>query len=175
MLYTFFCTNVTNKQCSLPMQIPDLDFDREANELVAVAAQLDVSESRFVFKSLVNIYIYRPIHLSNRAPKNPFLHPSAPSFRIMAADTKSENGNASETTVTVDHTAYPPSPGPSEKPAVTLTPAQAEMHKKVLEHFQNESYKLPGVQDSDGGELKDEEKFWLVRFRFLSLSFFSLS
>jgi hypothetical protein len=91
----------------------------------------------------------------------------------MAADTntntKSENGSASETIVTVDYTAYPPPPGPSEKPAVTLTPAQAEMHKKVLEHFQSESYELPGVQD--GGELQDEEKFWLVRFRFLSLFF----
>ena len=88
----------------------------------------------------------------------------------MAADPKikSENGNASETTATVDYTVYPPPPGPSEKPAVTLTPAQAEMHKKVLEHFQSESYKLPGVQD--GGELEDEEKFWLVRFSFLSLS-----
>jgi len=94
----------------------------------------------------------------------------------MAADpntnTKSENGNASEMIATVDHTAYPPPPGPSEKPAVTLTPAQAEMHKKVLERFQSESYKLPGVQDGASRELKDEEKFWLVRFRFRSLSLF---
>jgi hypothetical protein len=100
----------------------------------------------------------------------------------MAADpntnTKSENGSASasEMTATVDYTAYPPPPGPSEKPAVTLTPAQAEMHEKVLEHFQSESYKLPGVQDEGGGELGDEEKFWLVcfrfRFRFRSLSLF---
>jgi hypothetical protein len=102
----------------------------------------------------------------------------------MAADpntNQSENGNASETmsvaVAAVDYTAYyPPPPGPSEKkPSATpnaaaghgggeLTPAQAEMHNKVLEHFQSESYKLPGVQD---GELMAEEKFWLVRFFFL--------
>ncbi|KAH9994862.1 CRAL/TRIO domain-containing protein [Russula vinacea] len=32
------------------------------------------------------------------------------------------------------------------------------MHKKVLEHFQNESYKIPGLKDS---ELREVEKFWL--------------
>jgi hypothetical protein len=56
-----------------------------------------------------------------------------------------------------------------------LTPAQAEMHKKVLEHFRSESYKLPaGVKEKEeggGGELRDEEKFWLVRFLILFLFF----
>jgi len=86
----------------------------------------------------------------------------------MAADpvTKSEdanvnlngNGNAN----VVDHAAYPPPPGPSEKPAAgKLTSAQEAMHKKVLEHFRSESYEMPGVQDD--GRLMDEEKFWLVR------------
>jgi hypothetical protein len=85
---------------------------------------------------------------------------------------KSENGDVS----VVDYTAYPPPPPPppgsSEKPvtpAVTragaasskLTPAQATMHKKVLEHFQSESYKIPSVKDGDG-ELLEVEKFWLV-------------
>ncbi|KAI0264451.1 CRAL-TRIO domain-containing protein [Gloeopeniophorella convolvens] len=32
------------------------------------------------------------------------------------------------------------------------------MHKKVLEHFTSETYKLPGAEK---GELVDEEKFWL--------------
>lgn len=90
------------------------------------------------------------------------------------ADTKVENGNASA----VAYTAYPPPPAPREKPTTTgadggLPPAQAEMHKKVLGHFQSESYKLPGVEEEDG-ELREEEKFWLVRFFFIlpSFSFF---
>lgn len=74
----------------------------------------------------------------------------------------------------VEYTAHPPPPltppGLSEKPVTPaatgaavgseLTPAQAAMHKKVLEHFQNESYKIPGLKDS---ELREVEKFWLVR------------
>jgi hypothetical protein len=90
--------------------------------------------------------------------------------------TKSENGNAS----VVEYTAYPPPPPPpspesSEEPitlAATgagagskLTPAQAAMHEKVLEHFQSESYTIPGIKD---GELLEAEKFWLVRVSFLS-------
>ena len=87
------------------------------------------------------------------------------------ADTKVENDNANLNAVA--YTAYPPPPptGPREKLTAEtdgLTPAQAEMHKKVLEHFRSESYKLPaGVkekEDGGGGELRDEEKFWLVRF-----------
>ena len=90
-------------------------------------------------------------------------------------DAKIENGNAAS--AVVDYTAYPPPPGPSENPATPpagpgagpdasgLTPAQAEMHKKVLEHFQNESYRITGVQN---GKLQEEEKFWLVRFLFFS-------
>lgn len=93
-------------------------------------------------------------------------------------DAKIENGNAAS--AVVDYTAYPPPPGPSGKPAAPpagpgagpdaggLTPAQAEMHKKVLEHFQNESYRITGVQN---GKLQEEEKFWLVRFFFFSFSF----
>lgn len=34
------------------------------------------------------------------------------------------------------------------------------MHKEVLEHFQSESYEIPGIAD---GELLEVEKFWLVR------------
>lgn len=68
-----------------------------------------------------------------------------------------ENGTAS-----VEYTAYPPPPPPiNEKPApAELSTAQAEMHKKVLEHFQNEAYKIPGLEN---GALLEEEKFWLVR------------
>jgi len=76
------------------------------------------------------------------------------------ADTKVENGSASANAVA--YTAYPPPPASREKPtagADGLPPAQAEMHKKVLEHFRNESYRLPGVKED--GELRDEEKFWL--------------
>ena len=83
------------------------------------------------------------------------------------ADTKVENENASARAV--DYTAYPPPPAPREKPtaeADELTPAQAEMHKRVLEHFRSESYRLPGVKEDEDGELRDEEKFWLVRFFF---------
>ena len=86
------------------------------------------------------------------------------------ANTKVENGNASANAVA--YTAYPPPPAHREKPtagADGLPPAHAEMHKKVLEHFRSESYKLPGVKED--GELRDEEKFWLVRF---SLFFFLL-
>ncbi|KAH9068375.1 CRAL/TRIO domain-containing protein [Lactarius deliciosus] len=67
----------------------------------------------------------------------------------------SENGNAG-----VDYTAYPPPPPPNEKPArAELSAAQAEMHKKVLEHFRSEAYKIPGIKD---GGLLEEEKFWLA-------------
>jgi hypothetical protein len=68
-----------------------------------------------------------------------------------------ENGTAS-----VDYTAYPPPPPPTnEKPTpAELSTAQAEMHKKVLKHFQNEAYKIPGVEN---GALLEDEKFWLVR------------
>jgi hypothetical protein len=74
----------------------------------------------------------------------------------MAANTI-ENGTAN-----VDYTAYPPPPPPTnEKPApAELSTAQAEMHKKVLGHFQNETYKIPGIEN---GALLEEEKFWLVR------------
>lgn len=70
---------------------------------------------------------------------------------------ESENGTAG-----VEYTAYPPPPPPSEKPApAELSAAQAEMHKRVLENFRNETYKIPGIEN---GELLEEEKFWLVRF-----------
>lgn len=88
-------------------------------------------------------------------------------FMATDADTKVENENASARAV--DYTAYPPPPAPREKPtaeADELTPAQAEMHKRVLEHFRSESYRLPGVKEDEDGELRDEEKFWLVRFFF---------
>jgi len=81
---------------------------------------------------------------------------------------KSENGDVGGI---IDYTAHPPPPPPrpesSEKPGApttasssTLTPAQIAMHKKILEHFQSESYKIPGIED---GELLEVEKFWLVR------------
>ena len=81
---------------------------------------------------------------------------------------KSENGDVDGG---VDYTAHPPPPplrpGLSEKPDAptaassnTLTPAQIAMHKEMLEHFQSESYKIPGIED---GELLEVEKFWLVR------------
>ena len=81
---------------------------------------------------------------------------------------KSENGDVGGV---VDYTAHPPPPPPrpgsTEKPGAqaatvssTLTPAQKEMHKKILEHFQSESYKIPDIED---GELLEMEKFWLVR------------
>ena len=88
---------------------------------------------------------------------------------------KSENGDLGASG-TVDYTAPPPPPPPvpcagsNEKlgaPAdaaassnSTLSPAQTAMHKKMLEHFQSESYKIPGIED---GELLEVEKFWLVR------------
>ena len=87
------------------------------------------------------------------------------------AGTKVENGNASA----VAYTAYSPPPAPREKPTARadgLTPAQAEMHQKVLGHFQSEPYRLPGVEED--GELRDEEKFWLVRFILSSFFFFFL-
>lgn len=76
----------------------------------------------------------------------------------MAAE--SENGDVRGA---LDYTAHPPPPpGSSEKPAAasssTLTPAQTAMHKKMLEHFQSESYKIPDIED---GELLEVEKFWL--------------
>jgi hypothetical protein len=91
------------------------------------------------------------------------------------AAAKSENGDVPGV---VDYTAHPPppppppSPGSKEKPEApagaavpsdasrALTPAQKAMHEKMLEHFQNESYKIPGIED---GELLEVEKFWLVR------------
>ncbi|KAI9461656.1 CRAL/TRIO domain-containing protein [Lactarius psammicola] len=75
----------------------------------------------------------------------------------MAANSVAEsvNGNAS----VVDYTAYPPPLPTNEKPApAELSAAQAEMHKKVLEHFRNEAYIIPGIEN---GGLLEEEKFWL--------------
>jgi hypothetical protein len=85
-----------------------------------------------------------------------------------------------------EYTAYPPPPTMSlgEKPAVPaaapgaqalaevklLSPAQAEMHKEVLGHFQNEAYRIPGVRS---GKLGEQERFWLVcRVPFFPFSFF---
>lgn len=83
---------------------------------------------------------------------------------------KSENGDVGGA---VDYIAHPPPPPPRPgsnvipgAPAAgsssgTLTPeAQTAMHKEVLEHFQSESYEIPGIED---GELLEVEKFWLVR------------
>jgi hypothetical protein len=93
---------------------------------------------------------------------------------------KSENGDVGDA---VDYTAHPPPPPPhpgssEEEPGVapgaagsssssssTLTEAQTAMHKKTLEHFQSESYKIPGIEN---GELLEAEKFWLVRVFFSS-------
>jgi hypothetical protein len=93
------------------------------------------------------------------------------------AAAKSENGDVGGA---VDYTAHPPPPPPrpelSEKPGAqgaasssTLTPVQTAMHKKMLEHFQSESYKIPGIED---GELVEVEKFWLVRVLYFSNTFF---
>jgi hypothetical protein len=90
---------------------------------------------------------------------------------------RSENGDVDGA---VDYTAHPPPPphrpGSSEEPGApaaasndTLTPAQTTMHKKVLEHFQSESYNIPGIED---GELLEVEKFWLVRVFIFSNTFF---
>lgn len=46
------------------------------------------------------------------------------------------------------------------------------MHKLVLEHFQNRSYKIPDIKD---GELLEAEKFWLVRLFYFSNAFFFIS
>src|SRR6266403_1141231 len=97
-------------------------------------------------------------------------------------DPKSENGIDVPVAV-VDYTAHPPPPlpppGSSEKPDAlatasnsTLTPAQVAMHKKVLEHFQSESYEIPGIKD---GELLEAEKFWLVRVLFLPIFFWNIN
>jgi hypothetical protein len=45
-----------------------------------------------------------------------------------------------------------------------LTPDQASMTAKVLEHFSKPDYLLPGLEK---GELGEEEKFWLVRPNFI--------
>jgi hypothetical protein len=77
----------------------------------------------------------------------------------MAANSVAESSENESTSV--DYTAYPPPPPPSEKPApAELSTTQAVMHKKVLEHFQSEAYKIPGIVN---GGLLEEEKFWLVR------------
>lgn len=38
-------------------------------------------------------------------------------------------------------------------------PEQLEMYEKVLNHFSQSEYTLPGVED---GQLIDKEKLWLV-------------
>jgi hypothetical protein len=102
---------------------------------------------------------------------------------------QSENGDAAPaaagpgvtvTPMDVDYTAYPPPPiSLGEKPAVSaaapgapalaLSPAQAEMHKEVLGHFQNEAYRIPGVRS---GKLGEPERFWLVCVTFFFSFFF---
>jgi hypothetical protein len=43
-----------------------------------------------------------------------------------------------------------------------LTPVQEEMRKKVLDHFADTDYHIPGIEEK--GQLTDDEKFWLVCF-----------
>jgi hypothetical protein len=55
----------------------------------------------------------------------------------------------------------PPSPTSGIESA-SLTDAQEEMHKKVVDYL-SKDYRLPDCPESDA-ELMEEEKFWLVSF-----------
>jgi hypothetical protein len=46
-----------------------------------------------------------------------------------------------------------------------LTTEQEDMLKKVLDHFTNIEYHLPGIEEK--GNLTDDEKFWLVCFQII--------
>lgn len=59
----------------------------------------------------------------------------------------------------------PAAPADYALPAA-LTSGQEEMRKKVLDHFTNVGYHIPGIEEK--GELTDDEKFWLVCFRGIS-------
>ncbi|KAI0925860.1 hypothetical protein AcV5_008475 [Taiwanofungus camphoratus] len=52
-----------------------------------------------------------------------------------------------------------PSKLASPPPELSLSAAQQTLFDEVLEHFQAETYVLPGVEG--GGGLREEEKFWL--------------
>ncbi|KAJ4477255.1 CRAL-TRIO domain-containing protein [Lentinula aciculospora] len=57
---------------------------------------------------------------------------------------------------------YKPSPPPKEKLKISLPELKSEqitMQGKIQEHFTNAGYAIPGIEK--GGELMEEEKFWL--------------
>ena len=49
---------------------------------------------------------------------------------------------------------------------LTLSPEHQKMYDEVLAHFQSDGYALPKVE---AGELREEEKFWLVRVNYISI------
>lgn len=54
----------------------------------------------------------------------------------------------------------PPPPIVEADPRGTLTEAERNLYKAVLEHFSSDTYVIPGLEN---GELTDAEKFWLSR------------
>lgn len=62
----------------------------------------------------------------------------------------------------MDTKIYVPLPPPKEKESVSLPelkPEHVQMQEKIQGHFTKDGYTLPGIES--GGELMEEEKFWL--------------
>lgn len=70
---------------------------------------------------------------------------------------------AEEPVTATDNLVYipisPPAASDDFQPAEPK-PEQSEMYSKVLDHFSQAEYALPGLEN---GQLTDQEKLWLVR------------
>ena len=62
------------------------------------------------------------------------------------------------------YTPFPPPASAHGQPPKVLAENEAELQKKVVQHFSASDYTLPRVEN---GTLTEEEKFWLVRFSLL--------
>lgn len=54
---------------------------------------------------------------------------------------------------------FPPPELGAEKHTDILSDEKQAKYQSILEHFSQEDYQLPGVED---GKLKEAERFWLV-------------
>lgn len=63
-------------------------------------------------------------------------------------------------------TPFAPPPDPDAKPLEPLSSEHEGKRLKVLEHFSDLNYEIPGTK----GELDEQERFWLVSCQSLSIS-----
>ena len=72
-------------------------------------------------------------------------------------------GRPSPVMSSIDYIPIPPPPSKADAGPLKPTAEQEGKYSKVYEHFTKDGYVLPGEEK---GEFAEEEKFWLVRFRY---------